>query len=330
MSTLTDRYVWGVLRSVPERQRADLEPEIRAMIADAVEARTAAGAAAHTAERDALVELGDPERLAARYTDRPLHLIGPRYFLDYRRLLAVLVPVIAAVVAFAVLLGDTVAGAGIGEPLVHAASAALGAAIQVAFWVTVGFALVERGDARRTESTAWTPDQLPQLPSPGRLSPVELVLGVTANALVIAALVWQQAEAPVTVDGQGFTLFDPVLWSFWMPWFIAVAALQVGFTIVLYLNGRWTVPLATANAVLNAAFAVPAIWLLQQGRLVNPDLVAALEAIAGGAWFGPTAAVIAVVVAVISAWDAIDGFLKAGRSRGAMGLPVMGSVVPRA
>ena len=41
MTTLTDRYVWGVLRSVPEAQRPDLEPEIRAMIADAVDARAA-------------------------------------------------------------------------------------------------------------------------------------------------------------------------------------------------------------------------------------------------------------------------------------------------
>ena len=36
MSTLSDRYVWGVMRSIPERQRADLEPEIRALVADAV------------------------------------------------------------------------------------------------------------------------------------------------------------------------------------------------------------------------------------------------------------------------------------------------------
>ena len=41
MSTLTDRYVWGVLRAVPEPQRAELEPEIRAMVDDAVEARAA-------------------------------------------------------------------------------------------------------------------------------------------------------------------------------------------------------------------------------------------------------------------------------------------------
>ena len=41
MTTLTDRYVWGVLRAVPEPQRAELEPEIRAMVDDAVEARAA-------------------------------------------------------------------------------------------------------------------------------------------------------------------------------------------------------------------------------------------------------------------------------------------------
>ena len=60
MSTLTDRYVWGVLRAVPPAQRADLEPEIRAMVADAVEARVAAGVVPAEAERAAVAELGDP------------------------------------------------------------------------------------------------------------------------------------------------------------------------------------------------------------------------------------------------------------------------------
>ena len=43
MTTLTDRYVWAVLRAVPAAQRADLEPEIRALIADAIDAKAAAG-----------------------------------------------------------------------------------------------------------------------------------------------------------------------------------------------------------------------------------------------------------------------------------------------
>ncbi len=96
MTTLTDRYVWGVLRAVPEAQRPDLEPEIRALIADAMDARVAsvAGEAPTAAERAVLTELGDPEVLAARYTDRSLFLIGPAYFLVWKRLLLTILPII--------------------------------------------------------------------------------------------------------------------------------------------------------------------------------------------------------------------------------------------
>ena len=69
MSTLTDRYVWGVLRAVPEAQRADLEPEIRALVADAVEARAeAADATARPRSARRCMELGDPEHAGG-----PLH-----------------------------------------------------------------------------------------------------------------------------------------------------------------------------------------------------------------------------------------------------------------
>jgi len=316
MSTLTDRYVWGVLRGVPERQRADLDPEIRAMIADAIEARTAAGVEPAAAEREALLELGDPDRLASGYTDRPLYLIGPRFFLDWRRLLTILVPIVVTALAFAVVLGDTIAGTGLPETILHAVSASVSVGIQLVFWVTVGFAVLERTDARRTVSSAWSLDQLPELPSGSRVSPAEVVAGIVANLFLIAALVWQQAETPVTVEGQRFALFDPALWSLWMPWFLAVAALEIALMVTLYLAGRWTLPIAAANAALDAAFVVPAIWLLQERRLFNPALVDALESVAGGAWFAPTAAVIGVMLAVVVGWDAIDGFLKARRAAG--------------
>jgi hypothetical protein len=101
MTTLSDRYVWGVLRAVPESQRADLEPEIRALVADAVDNRIATGDIDELdAERAALIELGDPERLAARYLGRARQLIGPVLFDAWRRVLVpallVVVPIVAA------------------------------------------------------------------------------------------------------------------------------------------------------------------------------------------------------------------------------------------
>ena len=79
-TTLTDRYVDAILRRLPERQRPDIEQELRASIADAVDDRLEAGADPAEAETAVLTELGDPARLAAGYADRPLHLIGPELY----------------------------------------------------------------------------------------------------------------------------------------------------------------------------------------------------------------------------------------------------------
>ena len=66
------------MRTVPEKQRADLSAELRASIDDQIDARVDDGEAPEAAERAVLTDLGDPDKLAAGYTDRPLHLIGPR------------------------------------------------------------------------------------------------------------------------------------------------------------------------------------------------------------------------------------------------------------
>ncbi len=50
-TTLTDRYVDAILRRLPERQRPDIEKELRASIADAVDDRLEAGTDPAEAER---------------------------------------------------------------------------------------------------------------------------------------------------------------------------------------------------------------------------------------------------------------------------------------
>ena len=189
MSTLTDRYVWGVLRAVPERQRADLEPEVRALIADAVEAR-AGGATddaaldAALAERAALTELGDPELLAARYTDRSLYLIGPSYYLDYRRLLSLLLTIVVPIVTLATMMGGFMAGTGVASVALTGVYAGLSVGVQLAFWVTIAFALVERHGARRAAPIVpWTPDRLPSLPSPAGSAPARPAIYVIMYSL---------------------------------------------------------------------------------------------------------------------------------------------------
>jgi hypothetical protein len=312
MSTLTSRYVWGVLRAVPERQRADLEPEIRALIADAVEARTAAAQGDDAAaERAALTELGDPELLAARYTERSLHLIGPGYYLDYRRLLTLLLTIVVPIVTLATMVAGFVAGMGVAPLVLNGVFAGLSIGIQLAFWVTLVFALVERNGARRAgRPMAWTPDRLPSVPSPSRLGTGEAVASVVGSVIVIGVILWQP---PFYADGGTVPFFNPALTTTWGAWFIGVAVLQIAFTVLVYAARRWTWPIATVNAALGAAFAIPAVWLLQTGQLLSPEVRAEIERVGAGAALVPTAAVISVVVIGAVAWDALGGFRRTRR-----------------
>ncbi len=101
-ASLTDRYVTATVRDLDEDQRAEVERELRTTIEDMIDGRLEAGAPSRPeAERAVLTELGDPVRLAAGYTGRPLFLIGPRVYPQWRRvmtvLLTTLVPLVTAV-----------------------------------------------------------------------------------------------------------------------------------------------------------------------------------------------------------------------------------------
>ncbi len=115
----------------------------------------------------------------------------------------------------------------------------------------------------------------------------------------------------VTIDGSSYPLFDPALWSFWMPWFLALLGVELLMAVWRLRRGGWTFGLAIVNVVANLAFAVPALWLFGNGMLFDPGLEAAFARLGLGAAMAPAGAVITVVVAASTAWDAIDGFRRA-------------------
>ena len=205
--------------------------------------------------------------------------------------------------------------ASIGDILAAGFSVAFNVAIQLVFWFTLVFAIIERGELKpAVAGAAWTPDRLPALPAPGRLSLPELGLSVAGLVFAGVFIVWQQVAPPITISGQSYPIFDPALWSFWLPWFLIVIGLELVFTGALYLAGRWTWPFAVVNALLAAAFAIPAVWLIQTDQLFNPAAADALATAGFGGAIAPTGLIIAVSIAVISGWDAVDGFLKASRA----------------
>ena len=321
MTSLTDRYVAATLRGIPEKQRADIDRELRSSIADAVEDRVANGEERVAAETAVLEELGNPTKLAAGMVGRPLYLIGPELFIAYRHilllLLGIVVPIVGVVQAIVAISGD----AGIGQAIGAGILAALSIAIQVAFWVTLAFAIVERvdpatwKDADLKELTApWTIEHLPDLPSSGAVSVGETAGEIVTLGISIGGLLYLRDWSWVdNASGDPIPLFNPALWDFWFPVIIGVLVLQAVFQIVKLLIGRWTVGLAIVNAGLLSAVAIPFAVLALTGELINPAFADAIG------WpqlaEGDSVAMLAVaaVSILVNGWEVVSGFRLARR-----------------
>jgi len=312
-SSPTDRYVAATLRSLPGRQRQDIEAELRALIADAIDDRREAGVDADSAERQVLTELGAPARLAASYSDRSLHLIGPEFYLDYVRvltlLLSTLVPLWFVIFALVTFADGSTADVAFGGALYSA----LETAMSIAFFTTLVFAIIERVSAVRTKRRAtWDPSSLPEVRAK-RGYFTELIGGVVFLAVIVIAVVLTQTLGAVEgPEGDGV---GPVASGVWESGVLSItlffAIASISFHGLAYYTG-WSTANAIANTVFVVLFAVPAIWLAASGRLLSEDYFRAVGWPEGA---NVVAVVVIVVVILLTASDAVGGWVRASKKR---------------
>lgn len=311
--TLTTRYIDAVTRSVPERQRDDVARELSAAIADQLDARLDAGEAPDDAERIVLTELGDPERLAAGYADRPLRLIGPRYYLDWKRLLVLLLWIVPACAAVGIAIAQLIGGANIGELIGAVVSVTLSVIVHACFWVTLVFAVLERSGHDTLDTATWTPDRLPETRQSGAKL-ADLIATVIFLVLFGGALVWDLVRGLAFVDGAWVSFLNPALWPGWAAVLLLLLVAEIALTAAAYRAGRWTTRLAVVNAVLAVVSGVVLLWLLSAGMLVNPNLIdLAIASGAGTDLPQVLGAIVGVSIVGVSLWDIVDGFRKSRR-----------------
>ena len=193
---------------------------------------------------------------------------------------------------------------------------AFNVAVQMAFWFTLVFAIAERTGSAVAPLTGqpWSPDQLPEIPAPDRMSLGEAIATIAFGVFVLVAIVWAQVASPIVIEGTTYPLFDPTTWSWWLWYVLALTVGEIVFAVALYLRGRWTWGFATVNAVLAAALAIPAVYLIAENLLLNDELVAAIDAQTTSDWFTTTMAITVLVIVMVTVFDAVDGFRKAWRT----------------
>ncbi|MRG60483.1 hypothetical protein GE115_11490 [Agromyces sp. CFH 90414] len=315
---LTARYVLEASRSLPRRQGREFARDLDERIRDEIDARLASGASTpESAEFDALAALGDPSRVAARYADRPPMLIGPRWYASWKRVLIITEWSTVPAVTGAYLLAQFIEGEVDPGMIGRTWFVLLTVGIYLAFWMTVVFAVIDRYSPEPGEenAVAWSPANLRDPAIPSRTDRrVRLISTLAWLAVLLAVVLWLQFGPSRWGHLDGILpVLDPALWSFWLPYFLVLAALEAAMAVWVYRAG-FTWPWAAANIVLALAWAVPAVWLIVTGAMFAPGFVELFEANldADGQQVLPILLIAGIVAGALA--DAILGVVRAART----------------
>jgi hypothetical protein len=314
MDTLTERYVQEVVRRIPAASREDVGRELRATIADTLEARDETDRAA--AERAVLTEMGDPIRLAARYADRPLALIGPDLYPTYVRVLTMLLATVLPVVVVVSMVADLVENNDLGGAIGSGIGSLITVGAQVFAWLTLAFFLLSRYQHRddRARTTAWTPDALRPVRRTDRSTAAPIASAAWHAALAVL-LVWQQLAQPYrAANGDRLPVLDSALWS-GLAWpillgLLALVALDLHRAFGRVRDARSTV----GYLVAEAAFTLPLAWLVWDRAIFDPRFLHEVN----GDWTAPAtwysgAALIILAIGLLEVFKRVREGRQAGQ-----------------
>ncbi|UZD49257.1 HAAS signaling domain-containing protein [Peribacillus frigoritolerans] len=324
---LIELYIQEVTRRLPEKNRADIALELQSTIEDMLPE--------DYTEQDVkavLLKLGDPVTLASGYRDRPMHLIGPRYYDVYINLLKMILP-IAAVISLIALVGDNPfrdTGNTVMEAILKiigkGISGIISTGIQVFFWLTLSFAILERLDTSKDQSPVtkdlkpWTPENLKDIPNISKKKAVPMI-EVFASLLglsVFAALYFNAANLLGVYEKRNGSLIfvtpsfnQDVLNSYWL---LVSGVIIIGVLLAIYklVLGRWTLKLAFFHAIYQLLYTLAFIIIISNPDLFNPEFLAYQRTLFSiDEWKSSIYWGLILISIIFAAYDTYQGFRKA-------------------
>lgn len=268
MSDLIERYVHEVGRYVPQKERADIQAELRSQIHDQLEDRYK-DSPTQDDVADVLRELGDPRRMATSYGGEQ-YLVGPSLYpfmiMVLRRGWAFVPPIVVLVNVLLALFGD--------EPI-NLISLLIQTGLNVVtavFWfsaiVVIIFAIIERSGESIEELTGedkpFDPQNLPEVDAPG-VDRFEEIFGVAIGTFFVLILIYFLRVGGLTlifnINGTSGSEIIPVP----VPWLVALIFLVIGQVIMSLLalrRNRWTAPTLVIQTALEVAGSVAVYHVL--------------------------------------------------------------------
>lgn len=279
---MIERYIYAVTRHLPEKQREDIAKELRSLIEDMIAEQMGEREATDNDVEAVLKTLGEPARLAAKYSVRPRYVIGPELFDKYIALLKITLPAVALAILVASIIRyisapeliiGTVIGSTLGE--------ILDAVIQVFAWLTAIFALVERFAAdtiaKEWKKDDWDPVDLPDVPiKEAAFKRSETIVSIIFIFIFLIFLNFSAGQFSFYLPENNRTLlqiFNPSVLHSYL-WLINICfGIEIVKEILKIVIGRYNLKLAIINTALGIAALILALIPFSNFNIWNQTFV---------------------------------------------------------
>lgn len=285
---LIEIYIQEVIRRLPEKNREDIALELRSTIEDMLP-----DGYVEEDVKETLEKLGSPVALANGYLDRPMHLIGPRYYDVYVTLLKMIFP-IAAVIALITTIAQSLIGSG-SVAMINVILDVIGTgvwvlievAIQVFFWLTLVFAILERVDNGKDNQPLtmslkkWSPDDLKHIAYISKKKAISKfeVFGSLLWTAIWATLYFYAHHFIGIYEGKGDHLDfvtpsfnQEVLLQYW-PIVVLMIGLEIALALYKLVQGQWTKRTATFNTFLQFIATIVFVVIFINPNLLSQDFL---------------------------------------------------------
>jgi len=318
-SQLKDRYIYAVIRHLPQSEQERVKHELEQIFKDVL---LEMGTANHPQEEDyrAVIEqLGPADELALNYIGQERKaLISGAYFLLYKRVLWIVLPMIAIVHAVlavvshfldigfnpAVMMDVTIIGTTIS--MVVSTIFHIGGVLLSAFAIiTIVFAIMEH---TKTDISKEMFD-LPDLPTEKEtINPIGPIAWMVVSVVTTIVLLSFSDIIGWRVEGEWLPIFNSeVIRSFWLViivWTVAEVAIEL-FTLI---EGRYTMRLFRRTLITSIVQIFCIITVFGNSDIVNPafaQFVSDLPNTAERVLSNPNIAIM-VICFIALAYDALE------------------------
>lgn len=291
---LIDRYVKEVGQYLPRRQRADVELELRSLLADDLDERLADGGDPKATLVTMLREMGPPSKFALQYIPEQ-HLINPVLMPIFKMIVKVMVGIVTAVFIIGSFAGWF---AGDLETVFRYFQQII---FNFGLIVLILFGIDRWGVLQQEEEAIWNPLSMPKVKDRDRINRGEMIFEVLIYIGVLLIFgrypEWDGFFRLIMPDIGPIPLLTEPFYRF-IPWLTVLWTLDVVLYLWVLRNGRWHLPTRIAEIVLNVA------GIVFMAQVVSLAIQTPIFSVASVPWV--TVGVLWLILAIVVGQTAVN------------------------